>query len=167
MPQLPFPIDGLVYQDREQRYNIPIAGGRVSVLLRYCPERHSHFIQGTGSIRGKVWVHPDPGRVSISYPQTIPPGERRPPPTRSHTLLSRPSRSYVSIEFMRAGCHLKSCIAIMPSLNQPVRSSPLRAVNEPAVYVMGEKQGQKVFPGGGSGSGRGPSAVDRAPPPDM
>lgn len=55
----------------------------------------------------------------------------------------------------------------MPSLNQPVRSYPLRAVNEPAVYVMGEKQGQKVFPGGGSGAGRGPSAVDRAPPPDM
>lgn len=80
---------------------------------------------------------------------------------------SRGQATRTSIEFTRAECHLKYCIAIMPSLNQPVRSYPLRAVNEPAVYVMGEKQGQKVFPGGGSGAGRGPSAVDRAPPPDM
>lgn len=28
--QLPFPIDGLVYQDREQRYTIPVATTRVS-----------------------------------------------------------------------------------------------------------------------------------------
>ncbi len=30
-PQLPFPIDGLIYQDREQRYNIPVGTTRVSV----------------------------------------------------------------------------------------------------------------------------------------
>ena len=28
--QLPFPVDGLVYQDREQRYSIPAGSGRVS-----------------------------------------------------------------------------------------------------------------------------------------
>jgi hypothetical protein len=38
---------------------------------------------------------------------------------------------------------------ISPGLmNLPVRSYPLRQVNEPAVYVMGEKAGQKVYPHG-------------------
>ena len=37
----------------------------------------------------------------------------------------------------------------MPSLNQPVRPYPLRPINEPAVFVLGERQGQKVFPPGG------------------
>ena len=33
-------------------------------------------------------------------------------------------------------------------MNQPVRNYPLRQPNEPALYVMGEKAGQKVFPPG-------------------
>ncbi|KAJ6478514.1 hypothetical protein C8R47DRAFT_1138590 [Mycena vitilis] len=47
---------------------------------------------------------------------------------------------------------------IVPALNQPVRSYPLRIYNEAQVYVMGEKAGQKVYPpnagppgGGGMG----------------
>ena len=44
-------------------------------------------------------------------------------------------------------------LAIIPSLNQPPRNYPLRPVNEPAIYVMGERQGQKVFPGA---AGAGP-----------
>jgi len=32
-------------------------------------------------------------------------------------------------------------------LNQPVRVYPLREVNEPAVYVAGERAGQKIYPG--------------------
>ncbi|GLB38590.1 putative fungal domain of unknown function (DUF1750) [Lyophyllum shimeji] len=40
---------------------------------------------------------------------------------------------------------------ILPSLmNQPVRNYPLRIVNEPAVYVAGEKMGTKVYPPGGA-----------------
>jgi hypothetical protein len=31
-------------------------------------------------------------------------------------------------------------------MNQPVRSYPLRNFSEPAVYVMGDKAGQKAFP---------------------
>ncbi|KAJ7173646.1 hypothetical protein C8R46DRAFT_1083506 [Mycena filopes] len=39
---------------------------------------------------------------------------------------------------------------ILPALmNQPMRNYPLRIVNEPAVFVMGEKAGQKVFPNTG------------------
>ncbi|KAG6808775.1 hypothetical protein H0H92_002955 [Tricholoma furcatifolium] len=33
-------------------------------------------------------------------------------------------------------------------MNHPVRNYPLRVVTEPAVYVAGEKMGQKVFPPG-------------------
>jgi hypothetical protein len=35
----------------------------------------------------------------------------------------------------------------MHLLNQPVRVYPLREVNEPAVYVVGDRAGQKVYPG--------------------
>ena len=58
-------------------------------------------------------------------------------------------------------------LAIMPSLNQPARNYPLRQVNEPAVYVLGEKQGQKVFAGAGPGPGRGPPGVDHPTAADM
>ncbi|KAJ7789092.1 hypothetical protein B0H14DRAFT_2945872 [Mycena olivaceomarginata] len=38
---------------------------------------------------------------------------------------------------------------IVPALmNQPVRTYPLRVFNEPAVYVVGDKAGQKVYPPG-------------------
>ncbi|KAL1937831.1 hypothetical protein VTO73DRAFT_12851 [Trametes versicolor] len=132
MPQLPFPIDGLVYQDREQRYSIPIAGGRELEVS----EVKFGFIPGVDTSAFRV--------------------------RRRFRLSKGGHPQLVLIHYSRG-----QATPIMPSLNQPVRSYPLRAVNEPAVYVMGEKQGQKVFPGGSSGAGRGPSAVDRAPPPDM
>ncbi|RDB14897.1 SWI/SNF and RSC complexes subunit ssr4 [Hypsizygus marmoreus] len=45
---------------------------------------------------------------------------------------------------------------ILPALmNQPVRSYPLRNVNEPSVYVSGDKVGQKIY------------APGSAPPPPM
>ena len=39
-------------------------------------------------------------------------------------------------------------VAIVPSLNQPIRSYPLRPLNEPAIFVIGPRQGQKVYPNG-------------------
>jgi Fungal domain of unknown function (DUF1750) len=39
-------------------------------------------------------------------------------------------------------------IEILPALNQPVRSYPLRVVNEPSVYIAGDKMGQKVYASG-------------------
>ncbi|PPR00439.1 hypothetical protein CVT24_004500 [Panaeolus cyanescens] len=53
---------------------------------------------------------------------------------------------------------------IQPQLmNQPVRTYPLRMVNEPAVYVVGEKAGQKAMPPGqggiGGGSGMPPNMI--------
>ncbi|KAF7356989.1 SWI/SNF and RSC complexes subunit ssr4 [Mycena venus] len=49
---------------------------------------------------------------------------------------------------------------IAPALmNQPARSYPLRIFNEPAVYVIGEKAGQKVFPPGGGPQGGMPMGM--------
>jgi hypothetical protein len=51
---------------------------------------------------------------------------------------------------------------ILPQFaSQPVRSYPLRPVTEPAMFVLGDKQGQKVFPQGagmhGGPGGPGPA----------
>lgn len=50
-------------------------------------------------------------------------------------------------------------------MNQPVRAYPLRTVNEPAVYVMGDKVGQKVYPQNALGHGAAPMSA--MPPPGM
>ncbi|CAL1713720.1 unnamed protein product [Somion occarium] len=42
-------------------------------------------------------------------------------------------------------------VAIAPSMNTPVRAYPLRTPNEPHVYVIGDKTGQKVYPQGMGG----------------
>lgn len=45
-------------------------------------------------------------------------------------------------------------------MNQPVRAYPLRPINEPSVYIAGEKRGLKVMPGA---PGAGPSAGGPGP----
>ena len=54
---------------------------------------------------------------------------------------------------------------IPPNLmNQPVRAYPLRTVNEPGVFVAGEKSGQKSYPPGMQMHGSsGPSTMPTAP----
>lgn len=48
---------------------------------------------------------------------------------------------------------------IMPQLaSQPVRSYPLRPVTEPPMFVLGDKQGQKVFPPNAGGMHGGPGS---------
>jgi hypothetical protein len=49
-------------------------------------------------------------------------------------------------------------------MNQPVRSYPLRTVNEPSVYVTGEKAGAKVYPPGGPQMHSGPGGSSSMPP---
>ncbi|KAF9235672.1 hypothetical protein BU15DRAFT_51129 [Melanogaster broomeanus] len=53
-------------------------------------------------------------------------------------------------------------IQIVPSLlNSPIRQYPLRPITEPAVYVMGDKAGQKVYPpGAGPPPPQGPMAMN-------
>lgn len=53
--------------------------------------------------------------------------------------------------------------AIAPALaNQPVRAYPLRTINEPPMFVIGDKAGQKVYPPGSSM--HGPSSAPPMPP---
>lgn len=53
---------------------------------------------------------------------------------------------------------------IAPALvNQPVRAYPLRTINEPPMFVIGDKAGQKVYPPGGS-SMHGPPSAPPMPP---
>ena len=49
-------------------------------------------------------------------------------------------------------------------MNQPVRSYPLRTVNEPSVYVTGEKAGAKVNLPGGPQMHGGPGGPASMPP---
>ncbi|TFY63812.1 hypothetical protein EVJ58_g3026 [Rhodofomes roseus] len=49
----------------------------------------------------------------------------------------------------------------MPNLNQPVRNYPLRPIHEPALFVVGEKMGQKVYPN------QHPGSAERPGPPGM
>ena len=49
-------------------------------------------------------------------------------------------------------------------MNQPARSYPLRTVNEPSVYVTGEKAGVKVYPPGGPQMHGGPGGPASMPP---
>ena len=54
---------------------------------------------------------------------------------------------------------------IQPALiNQPVRAYPLRPVNEPSVYVTGDKAGTKVFPPGVPQMHGGPVGPTPMPP---
>lgn len=49
-------------------------------------------------------------------------------------------------------------------MNQSVRAYPLRTVNEPSVYVTGEKAGTKVYPQGGPQMHGGPGGPASMPP---
>jgi hypothetical protein len=52
-------------------------------------------------------------------------------------------------------------------MNQPVRTYPLRTVNEPSVYVTGEKAGVKMYPPGGPQMHGGPPGPASMPPTTM
>ena len=56
-----------------------------------------------------------------------------------------------------------------PAFNQPTRSYPLQSTSLPAVYIAGEKAGQKVLPnaGGGPPVGNVPGGVPGGIPPGM
>jgi len=56
---------------------------------------------------------------------------------------------------------------ILPALNQPVRIYPLRVVNEPSVYISGDKMGQKVYPPGSGVIHGVPPAVPPMQQPGM
>ncbi|KAM5536932.1 hypothetical protein V8D89_009479 [Ganoderma adspersum] len=125
-PQLPFPIDGLVYQDREQRYSIPVGTTRELEVT----EVKFGFIPGVDQSAHRI---------------------------RRRFRMQKGGHPQLVLVHYSSGQHTP----ILHNINQPARSYPLRPVNEPAIYVMGERQGQKVFPGGG-----GPGPMPMAPGAD-
>lgn len=95
----------------------------------------------------------------MAVPAAIPSDKRRPSAARSRALHPGPTNSCVlhPPKQIEPYTHITE---ILPALmNQPARHYPLRMVNEPSVYVSGEKMGQKVFPPGG-----GPPMPSSAPP---
>lgn len=58
--------------------------------------------------------------------------------------------------------HPLSSVAIPPNAHIPVRSYPLRPVNEPDVFVIGPRSGEKVPRGS-----HAPNGAMRGPPPGM
>ncbi|KAI0747576.1 hypothetical protein C8Q74DRAFT_510852 [Fomes fomentarius] len=123
-PQLPFPVDGIVYQDREQRYSMPAGGGRELEVA----EVKFGFVPGVDQIAYRV--------------------------RRRYRLQKGGHPQLVLVHYSRGQPN-----PILPTMNQPARNYPLRPVNEPAIYVMGERQGQKVFP---NAPGPGPVSIPPA-----
>ncbi|KAF8272629.1 hypothetical protein EI94DRAFT_1769715 [Lactarius quietus] len=103
-----FPQDGVRYMETEQRYSIPVQGGRE---LEVVEARHG-FVPLSGRWRYRLVKGGHPFLVLVHYSrgQSIP----VPPPIQT----------------------------------QPVRQYPLRPHNEPAVFVLGERQGQRIPAGG-------------------
>ncbi|KAH9947481.1 hypothetical protein B0H21DRAFT_335775 [Amylocystis lapponica] len=113
-PQVAFPMDGLRYQDQEQRYVIPAGNGRELEVT----EAKFGFIpmQDTTAFRTR----------------------------RRFRLVKGGHPQLVLIHYTRG-----QSSPIVPTYNAVIRSYPLRPVNEPAIFVMGEKVGQKVYPNAG------------------
>ena len=147
--------------EHEQRYAIPLQGGRVRdrATVRSLYLSYSHVLSiGTRSLRGASRLHTSrrgDGRFARS--QAVPSPEGGPPIPRPRPLFARATDtsvlfspvSYPRFIHAKRLTHLLQRSAIPPALQgQPVRQYPLRQHNEPAVFVLGEKQGQRVQPSG-------------------
>ncbi|KZT12275.1 uncharacterized protein LAESUDRAFT_640802 [Laetiporus sulphureus 93-53] len=126
-PQLPFPIDGVRYQDNEQKAVLQAGAGRELEVM----EIKFGFVPGQDNSAWRV--------------------------RRRYRMNKGANPGLVLIHYTRG-----QAMPIMPNLNQPVRSYPLRPItNEPAVFVGGDRVGQKVLPNAH------PSVSDRHPPSMM
>ncbi|KZT69605.1 hypothetical protein DAEQUDRAFT_726590 [Daedalea quercina L-15889] len=125
--QLPFPPDGIRYQDQEQKIIMPAGPGRELEVM----EVKFGFIPN--STDTTAW------RVR-----------------RRYRLHKGGHPQLVLIHYSRG-----QPVPIMPTLNQPVRNYPLRPINEPALFVVGEKMGQKVYPN------QHQAPAERSGPPGM
>ncbi|KAH9932751.1 uncharacterized protein BXZ73DRAFT_46662 [Epithele typhae] len=112
-PQLQCPPDGIVYQDREQKYYLPCGNNKE---LEVC-EVKLGFVPGVDQFAYRV--------------------------RRRFRMYKGGHPQLMLIHYSRG-----QSTTIVPSLNSPARNYPLRPVNEPAIFVLGERQGQKVYPNG-------------------
>lgn len=131
-PHMQFPVDGLRFQENEQRYTMPSANNRELEVT----EAKFGFIpnsQDTTAFR-----------------------------VRRKFRLTKGGNSQLWLVHYSKG----QAMPLIPSMNQPVRSYPLPTPNQPAVYVLGDKAGQKVYPAG-SGAQPSPSQPPTAPGMNM
>jgi hypothetical protein len=143
-PNSPYPNDGIRWQDNEIKVIIP-AGPRVRIPFLFPPlssnpSSHQLSKQELEVCELKFGFVPSSGENTASRLR------------RRYRLLKGGNPQLVLIHYTRG-----QGMMVPPAMaNQPVRVYPLRAINEPGVYVAGEKQGQKVFAGpGGQGMGMG------------
>ncbi|KAN0139693.1 hypothetical protein V8E53_002355 [Lactarius tabidus] len=119
-----FPLDGVRYLEQEQRYSIPIQGGRE---LEVVEARHG-FIPLSGEMAAS--------RVR-----------------RRYRLVKGGHPFLVLVHYSRG-----QSIPVPPPLQtQPIRQYPLRPHNEPAVFVLGERSGQRIPTGGPIAGGMPPN----------
>ncbi|KAJ6624830.1 hypothetical protein B0H10DRAFT_2161984 [Mycena sp. CBHHK59/15] len=115
--QSPFPNDGIRYQDQETKFTVP-AGAMPQGGMREL-EVHEVKYGFAPGVDTNAW------RVR-----------------RRYRLQKGGHPQLVLVHYSRG-----PLAQIVPALmGQSVRTYPLRAVNEPSVFVMGDKVGQKVFP---------------------
>ncbi|PSR70908.1 hypothetical protein PHLCEN_2v13222 [Hermanssonia centrifuga] len=129
-PALPFPVDGIRYQEQEQRYSIPVGSGRELEIM----EVKFGFIPGMDQTAFRV--------------------------RRRYRFSKAGPAQLVLVHYSRG-----PSMPVIPTLmNQPIRQYPLRNYNEPAVYVMGERQGQKLYPNAPGGIPPGADRMQPMPP---
>ncbi|KAK1235468.1 hypothetical protein PQX77_001305 [Marasmius sp. AFHP31] len=124
---VPFPVDGIRWQEQETRFNMPADNSNQRELEVH--EIKFGFIPGSDDTN--AW------RV------------------RRRFRLTRGGMSSLWLVHYTRG----NGAPIIPAyMNQPVRPYPLRHINEPSLFIAGEKMGQKVYPPGAvppQGGGRG------------
>ncbi|KAH9480580.1 SWI/SNF and RSC complexes subunit ssr4 [Psilocybe cubensis] len=141
-PNSPFPNDGIRYQEPEVKYTLPTAQ-RVSSLPHQPLEIPLTPTQEVEVHEIKCGFIPNSQDTSASRVR------------RRYRLLKTTGHQLVLVHYTRG-----PATPIPPALmSQPVRAYPLMPVNEPPVYVLGEKTGQKVYPGGVGPVGGGSSSV--------
>ncbi|KAK7031501.1 SWI/SNF and RSC complexes subunit ssr4 [Favolaschia claudopus] len=124
--QAPFPIDGIRYQEPETKFNIP------PVMVGGQPrELEVHEV--------KFGFIPGVDQTAFRL-------------RRRYRIIKGGHPQLILVHYSRGPmARIEGTL-----MNQAVRSYPLRTFNEPSVYVVGDKAGQKVFPpGSGGGPGMG------------
>lgn len=144
--QLPFPNDGIRYQDQEQRYALPAGNNRVrNAQWNFVQELIAgHCLRNSKYWRSSLAISQATTRSRIAFVDGI--ALPKEVTLNSSSSITRVAKLFVcTSSVLLYGMFSFSYSAIQSSLgNTPVRSYPLRPYNEPAVFVLGDRQGQKV-----------------------
>lgn len=137
---------------------MPMLNGRVRFLRLFSSSSRNELTDTTGRTRGyrsKAGICPKLSRYyGLSRSEVVQTCARWTPTISHSTLLPRATNGSAGVYFYfrETNEHTEQTPGIPPAIAlQGIRSYPLRAINEPAMYVLGEKAGQKVLPQATSG----------------